>query len=174
MICTENLPGYATTGRNLFVNLENPIMKSKLFLAAAMVIVCGSCKKNDHHPQDLQSKLQGIWELRYQSVSWQPDSTFPVSNGSRLLTFAGAYWHSTAHGEAGGTYTVIENPTFPSGVCGGEYTEGYRWKINFINGTDTIGKYVHLSGDTLTLRQGCFAADGGRLEQYVSSKKYVN
>jgi len=156
----------ATTGRNLFVNLENPIMKSKFILASAIVIILVSCKKNGHHSQDIQSKLQGIWELRHFSASWQPDSTLAAGNGRQLI-FSGANWSSIAFGQTGGRYTIIESPPLPTGVCGEEYTAGYPWKINFIKGTDTVEKYVHLSGDTLTLRRGCFAVDGGRLEQYV-------
>jgi hypothetical protein len=144
-------------------------MKSNIIFAAALVIISGSCKKNDHHPQDIQSKLQGRWELRYKAVSWQRDSIFAPGNGSRGLTISGTTWSTSVNVPAGQSYTIIENPTLPAGVCGEEYAEGYHWKINFIKSGDTTGKYVHLSvsGDTLTLRQGCFATDGGRLERYV-------
>lgn len=134
--------------------------------ATVMLTVFSNCKKHDsHQPSNIQH-LQGVWELRHLSISWQPDSTLAAGNG-RHLTFTGTNWTSNVYGQAGGKYTIDESPVLPVNVCSEEYTGGYHSEINFINGMDTVGKYMRRSDDTLTLRRGCFAVDGGMLEQYV-------
>jgi len=138
---------------------------SALLLVAALIIF-NSCKKNSSHTPEIRAQLQGVWELRYLSISWWPDTTLVAGSGRRL-TFSANNWSSNVLGPAGGQYTIATFPGFPATPCSAEYDGGYDWKISLISGTDTAVKYVKLSGDTLWLRTGCFAVDGGRLEEYL-------
>jgi len=142
-----------------------------------LLIFSLSCSKSHpSSPAQIANNLQGSWELRFWSVSWWPDSTFTPGNGN-YITFTTKEWtqvqgSSMIHG----TYTIIKNvqPPTPLGACNEISVQEYPWRIIGVSNGDTIlNAGLRLAGDSLTLRSGCFAADGGSLKKYVRPIGYL-
>ena len=150
-----------------------PVIMGLFFVFAAG---CGKSNHNPSSPSEVVSQLQGIWELRHMQMSWWPDSTFAPANGNTIV-FTGAEWTMRqGSSEVSGTYTItkfVQSPV-PSGACNEIRVEEYPWLLTGKHNSDTVvSAGLRLKGDTLTLRSGCFAVDGGLLKVYVRVHGYL-
>lgn len=75
-----------------------------------------------------------------------------------------------------GTYTITKSVQLPVplGTCNEISIQEYPWWITGVHNGDTVlSAGLRLAGDSLTIRSGCFAVDGGSLKKYVRAVGYL-
>lgn len=103
-------------------------------------------------------------------MSWWPDSAFAPGNGNYITFYNGTWTMRQGSSEISGTFTITKfvQPPTPSGACNEITAEEYPWLFTGRHNSDTVvSAGLRLKGDTLVLRSGCFALDGGSLKKYV-------
>ena len=148
-----------------------------VFIGILLISFLSCSKSHPSSPGEVADKLQGIWELRHMQMSWWPDSTFAPGSGNTIIFHNATWTMRQGSSDISGTYTItkfVQAPV-PSGACNEIRVEEYPWLFTGRHNSDTVvSAGLHLKGDTLVLRSGCFAVDAGLQKVYVRQPRAID
>jgi hypothetical protein len=130
----------------------------------AFVLLLCACKKEKTAEEEVEqtnTSLTGTWELAFTSSGMSAPRDYPMGNG-HLITYNGTEATMYRDGQQvwKDTYTVVPDNNAATATCNPTLPPD-QFRQAILYGTSPHRTYIQITGRTLTMMSGCFAADGG-------------
>jgi len=130
---------------------------------AALVLLLSACKRDvagTDPATETATALTGTWELSFTSSGMSMPQNHPPGNG-HLMSFTDTDVTMYMDGQQRwkDTYTVVPDSNAAAATCSTLPPDQFRQAL--IYGSSTHKTFIQITGRTLTMMSGCFAADGG-------------
>jgi hypothetical protein len=130
----------------------------------AFVLLFTACKKEAATAEEpvaqTNTTLSGTWELAFSASGMSAPRDYPLGNG-HLMTFNGTEVIMYRDGQQvyKDSYTVVPDNNAATATCNTLPPDQFRQALLY--GNSPHRTYIQITGRTLTMMSGCFAADGG-------------